>query len=58
MFGRSEEKKKLDQQALSVANLTDIEETVPGEHTTCFNFEIYTKLGWIAWKEREASLYV
>ncbi|KAJ3274987.1 hypothetical protein HDV01_001493 [Terramyces sp. JEL0728] len=57
MFGRSAEQRKSDQQALSVANLAAVEETVPGEHTACFNFEIYTKLGWIAWKEREASLY-
>jgi hypothetical protein len=29
----------------------------PGQETTTFHFLIKTRLGWIAWKEKEAGLY-
>ncbi|RKO86460.1 hypothetical protein BDK51DRAFT_25770 [Blyttiomyces helicus] len=32
-------------------------EAPPGSETSCMHFLVKSKLGWIAWKEREASLY-
>ncbi|KAJ3027176.1 hypothetical protein HK097_006219, partial [Rhizophlyctis rosea] len=30
---------------------------MPGADTSCMHFRVRSKLGWIAWREREASLY-
>jgi hypothetical protein len=30
----------------------------PGQNTCCIHFEIKSSLGWIAWKDREAALYM
>ncbi|KAI8899055.1 hypothetical protein BC833DRAFT_619753 [Globomyces pollinis-pini] len=42
---------------LSDAHEVIIPDDRPGANTTQFNFEIITKIGWIAWKDKEASLY-
>ncbi|KAJ3296290.1 hypothetical protein HK104_001770 [Borealophlyctis nickersoniae] len=30
---------------------------MPGTETTCMHFRVRSKLGWVAWREMEASLY-
>lgn len=40
-----------------VSALTESKEAEPGSDTTTMHFLITTKLGWIPWKEREASLF-
>ncbi|KAJ3032417.1 hypothetical protein HDV00_007550 [Rhizophlyctis rosea] len=40
-----------------ITPLTVAPEAMPGSDTSCMHFRVRTKLGWIAWREREASLY-
>ena len=42
---------------LAISAIADTPERRPGEETVTFHFSIYSKLGWIAWKENESSLY-
>ena len=37
--------------------LTDAPEAAPGADTSTMHFSIKSKLGWVAWKEKESSLY-
>ncbi|KAI9005338.1 hypothetical protein BC832DRAFT_539954 [Gaertneriomyces semiglobifer] len=37
--------------------LSESNEAPPGTETSCMHFQVRSKLGWVAWKEREASLY-
>lgn len=48
---------RVELDAISTTRTTLENTDLPGENTICLNFEITTKLGWIAWKDREASLY-
>ncbi|KAL5031954.1 hypothetical protein BDV3_000208 [Batrachochytrium dendrobatidis] len=63
LFGESQEK-SLAQLSTHTRNgfnqetpLTDAPDTAVGAETSTMHFAISTKLGWIAWKESEASLY-
>jgi hypothetical protein len=53
-FNRSDSTQELADLCESKTNLAD---AAPGEQTICYHFQIHSNLGWIQWKDREASLY-
>nr|KAJ3420991.1 hypothetical protein HK105_004762 [Polyrhizophydium stewartii] len=67
LFGGEKQQETLDKLASSTpvaapggtddSPLSDAPEAPPGAETTTMHFAITTKLGWIAWKEKEASLF-
>jgi hypothetical protein len=55
-FSTNSNTKELAELSQAETQLTDAQSR-PGEKTCSFHFQIHTKLGWIQWKDREATLF-
>ncbi|KAJ3305682.1 hypothetical protein HDV03_001090 [Kappamyces sp. JEL0829] len=56
MFSRGTGEKDLQKLATSATAMQNTD--LPGRNCSTFHFEIKSNLGWIAWKDREAALYM
>lgn len=55
-FSKINQEKELEN--LSIATSKSPDTQFPGQNTTTYHCEIKSKLGWIAWKDREAGLFM